>query len=108
MGILYNIYSLGSKVVRRFYYLHNIYCELLNKNKNIMPMTVDRFFDWQTVSMPKLLTELKMNPNETEQILTFVMDKVKHFAEFEAKKECLKHRYEHKLQKLYAEYMQEE
>jgi chromosome segregation and condensation protein ScpB len=73
-----------------------------------MPMTTERFFDGQNVSMAKLLTELKMNPNETEEILKYVMDKVKHYAEFEAKKECLKHRYEHKLQKLYAEYMQEE
>lgn len=72
-----------------------------------MPMTTERFFDGENVSMAKLLTELKMNPGETEAILTFVMDKVKHFAEFEAKKECLKDRYEHKLNKLYAEYMRE-
>ena len=68
-------------------------------------MQTERFFDWENVSMAKLLTELKMNPNETEQILDFVICKVKHFAEFEAKKECLKERYEHKLNKLYAEYM---
>ena len=72
-----------------------------------MPMTTERFFDGENVSMAKLLTELKMNPGETETILTFVIDKVKHFAEFEAKKECLKDRYEHKLNKLYAEYMRE-
>lgn len=72
-----------------------------------MPMTTERFFDWENVSMAKLLTELKMNPNEIEEILKFVIEKVKHFAEFEAKKECLKDRYEHKLNKLYAEYMRE-
>ena len=72
-----------------------------------MPMTTERFFDWENVSMAKLLTELKMNPNETEQILDFVISKVKHFAEFEAKKECLEERYQHKLSKLYAEYMKE-
>ena len=88
-------------------YLFILYKNFLNK-KNKMPMTTERFFDGQNVSMAKLLTELKMNPNETEEILTFVMNKVKHYSEFEAKKECLKHRYEHKLQKLYAEYMQEE
>lgn len=70
-------------------------------------MTVDRFFDGENVSMAKLLAELKMNPNETEEILKYVMEKVKRFAEFEAKKECLKERYEHKLNKLYAQYMKE-
>lgn len=72
-----------------------------------MPMTTERFFDGENVSMAKLLAELKMNPNETEQILNYVIDKVKHFAEFEAKKACLEERYQHKLNKLYAEYMRE-
>ena len=73
-----------------------------------MEMTTERFFDWENVSMAKLLTELKMNPNETEQILNYVIDKVKHFTEFKVKKEVLKHKYDKKLQALYAEYMMEE
>ena len=73
-----------------------------------MPMTTERFFDGENVSMAKLLAELKMNPNETEQILNYVIDKVKHFTEFNVKKEVLKHKYDKKLQALYAEYMMEE
>ena len=73
-----------------------------------MPMTTERFFDGENVSMAKLLAELKMNPNETEQILNYVIDKVKHFTEFKVKKEVLKHKYDKKLQALYAEYMMEE
>lgn len=73
-----------------------------------MEMSTERFFDWENVSMAKLLTELKMNPNETENILKYVIGKVEHFTEFKVKKEVLKHKYDKKLQALYAEYMMEE
>lgn len=73
-----------------------------------MPMNYERFFDWTEVSYPKLLTELRNNPGEHETILKYVIDKVKHFTEFEVKKDVLKHKYDKKLQNLYAEYMMEE
>lgn len=73
-----------------------------------MAMSTERFFDWDNVSMAKVLTELRMNPNETEAILNYVFDKVKHFTEFKVKKELLKEKYDKKLHRLYAEYMMEE
>lgn len=71
-------------------------------------MNSERFFDGEEVSMTKLLTELRNNPGEHESILNYVLDKVKHFTEFKVKKEVLKHKYDKKLQALYAEYMMEE
>ena len=71
-------------------------------------MNQERFFDGENVSYPKLLTELRNNPGEHETILKYVIDKVEHFTEFKVKKEVLKHKYDKKLNELYAEYMREE
>ena len=68
----------------------------------------EHFFDWDDLSMTKLITQLQQHPQDTEKILDYVMKKVEHFTEFRVKKEYLKDRYDHKLNELYAEYMSEE
>ena len=47
------------------------------------------------------------HPDQMDKIVEYVVDKVKHFTEFEVKKEHLKEKYDHKLKDLYAEYMEE-
>jgi len=73
-----------------------------------MTYVSEKFFNWDEVSYDKLLTELRNNPWEHESILKYVIEKVKHFTEFKVKKEHLKHKYDKKLNELYAEYMREE
>ena len=51
---------------------------------------------------------LQQYPAQWEQILQFVMEKLVHKTEFKVKKEHIKEKYDHKMQKLYAEYMKEE
>jgi hypothetical protein len=68
----------------------------------------EMFFDGDEVNMQKVITHLQQYSNYTESILNFVMDTLVHCTEFRMKKEFLKERYEHKLQKLYAEYMKED
>ena len=71
----------------------------------------EHFFDWANgdkLSITKLVTQLQQHPQEAEKILDYVISKVKHYTEFEVKKEHLKERYDHKLNELYAEYMGEE
>ena len=98
---IYIIYSIGGMSSTNY-----DIC-LLNKNK-YKKITAERFFNWDEVSYDKLLTELRNNPWEHESILKYVIDKVKHFTEFKVKKEHLKHKYDKKLNELYAEYMREE
>ena len=47
------------------------------------------------------------NPQNTKEVLEFVIHKVEHFKEFEDKKEYEKMMYEHRVKELYAEYMSE-
>ena len=72
-----------------------------------MELKTDHFFDWEKVSMQKLMSQLNQYPQESEKILKFVFDKIEHFTEFRVKKEHLKEKYDHKLKDLYAEYMSE-
>jgi hypothetical protein len=58
--------------------------------------------------MQKVMSQMSQHPDHMDQIIEFVVDKTKHFTEFEVKKEHLKEKYDHKLKDLYAEYMTEE
>lgn len=53
------------------------------------------------------MQHISQHPDHMEKIIQYVVDKVKHFTEFETKKEHLKDKYDHKLRELYAEYMEE-
>lgn len=68
----------------------------------------EMFFDWDEVNVQKIITHLQQYPNYTESILNYVMGMLVRCTEFRVKKEHLKEKYEHKMQKLYAEYMKEE
>jgi len=72
-----------------------------------MELKTEHFFDGDKLSMPKLMSQISQHPQDMERILDFVISKVKHFTEFEVKKEHLKEKYDHKLRDLYAEYMEE-
>lgn len=73
-----------------------------------MERKTEHFFDWDDVNMWKVTSMLQQYPAQREQILQFVMEKLVHKTEFKVKKEHLKEKYDHKMQKLYAEYMKEE
>ena len=73
-----------------------------------MERKTEHFFDWDEVNMWKVTSMLQQYPAQREQILQFVMEKIVHKTEFRVKKENLKEKYDHKMQKLYAEYMKEE
>jgi hypothetical protein len=57
--------------------------------------------------MSKVMQQFSQHPDKMDKIMEFVIEKVKHFTEFETKKEHLKEKYDHKLNELYAEYMRE-
>ena len=80
---------------------------VLYHNSKKMERKTEDFFDWEKVSMQKLMQHLSQYPQESENILRYVFDKVEHFTEFRVKKEHLKEKYDHKLQDLYAKYMEE-
>lgn len=65
------------------------------------------FFDWDKLNMSKVMQHISQHPDHMEKIIQYVVDKVKHFTEFETKKKHLKDKYDHKLRELYAEYMEE-
>ena len=71
-----------------------------------MERKTEDFFDWDKLSMSKVMSQFSQHPDKMDQILEFVIGKVKHFTEFEVKKEHLKEKYDHKLKDLYAEYME--
>lgn len=73
-----------------------------------MERKTEHFFDGTEPSMKKIVEKLQQYPQEAEQIIDYVIEKVEHFTEFRVKKEHLKHKYDKKLQELYAEYMKEE
>lgn len=87
-----------------FVYWENVFISFLF----IMERKTDHFFDGEKLNMNKLLTQIQQHPQNLEEIINFVVKKVQHFTEFWTKKQYLKDRYDHKLQELYAEYMQEE
>lgn len=60
-------------------------------------MNIDRVNDY-----------IMSNPQNTKEVLEFVIHKVEHFKEFEDKKEYEKMMYEHRVKELYAEYMKED
>ena len=73
-----------------------------------MERKTEHFFDGTEPSMKKIVEKLQQYPQEAEQIIDYVIEKVEHFTEFRVKKEHLKHKYDKKLQELYAEYMKED
>ena len=73
-----------------------------------MERKTEHFFDWDDVNMWKVTSMLQQYPAQWEQILQFVMEKLVRKTEFKVKKEHIKEKYDHKMQKLYAEYMKEE
>lgn len=72
-----------------------------------MELKTADFFDNTEVNLEKVMKHLQEYPQHMELILDFVINTVKHFKEFEDKKEFEKMMYEHKIQELYAEYMKE-
>ena len=73
-----------------------------------MERKTEHFFDGDQPSMVKIMQKLQQYPQEAEAIMNYVLEKVEHFTEFRVKKEHLKHKYDKKMQELYAEYMSEE
>lgn len=73
-----------------------------------MERKTEHFFDGTEPSMKKIVEKLQQYPQEAESIIDYVIEKTKHFTEFRVKKEHLKHKYDKKLQELYAEYMKED
>ena len=80
----------------------------LYPKQTAMEWKTEHFFDGDKLNMSKLMTQISQHPDKMEQIISYVIDKTKHFTEFEVKKEHLKDKYDHKLRDLYAEYMWEE
>jgi len=72
-----------------------------------MERKTEDFFDWDTVSIQKVLNQISQHPDKMDSILNYVVEKVEHFTAFKVKKEHLKEKYNHKLNELYAEYMRE-
>lgn len=72
-----------------------------------MERKVTDFFDWEKLNTQKVLTQISQHPDKMDKIIDYVVSKVKHFTEFEVKKEHLKEKYDHKMKDLYAEYMGE-
>ena len=70
-----------------------------------MERKTEHFFDGDKLNMQKVMKHISEHPDQMDKIIEFVMGKVKHFTEFEVKKETLKEKYDHKLRDLYAEYM---
>lgn len=73
-----------------------------------MERKTEHFFDGTEPSIKKIVEKLQQYPQEAESIIDYVIEKVEHFTEFRVKKEHLKHKYDKKLQELYAEYMKED
>jgi len=72
-----------------------------------MERKTEDFFDWDKLNMQKVMSQMSQHPDKMDKIVEYVVSKVKHFTEFEVKKEHLKEKYDHKLKDLYAEYMEE-
>lgn len=68
----------------------------------------EMFFDGDKVNTQRVLTHLQQYSNYAESILDYVFCNIEHFTEFKVKKEHLKEKYDHKMQELYAEYMNED
>ena len=73
-----------------------------------MERKTEHFFDGDKPSLSKIVQKLQQYPQDAEQIIDFVIEKVEHFTEFRVKKEHLKDKYDKKLRDLYAEYMKED
>lgn len=73
-----------------------------------MERKTEDFFDGTKPSMSKILNQISQHPDHMDKIIEYVIGKVEHFTEFETKKEHLKHKYDKKMNELYAEYMSEE
>ena len=73
-----------------------------------MERKTEHFFDGDKLNVGKVVNQLQQHPDKMTEIIEFVTDKVKHFAEFHTKKAHLKEDYDDAVKDLYAEYMAEE
>lgn len=72
-----------------------------------MERKTEHFFDGDKLNMQKVMKAFSEHPDQMDKIVEYIVSKVKHFTEFEVKKDHLKEKYDHKLRDLYAEYMGE-
>lgn len=73
-----------------------------------MELNDEHFFNNTEVDIDKVVDYMRQHPQDITLILAYVINKVKHYKEFEDMKEFEKRMYEHRIQELYAEYMKEE
>lgn len=73
-----------------------------------MTFKTEDFFNNTTVDINKVIEHISHKPQEMKEIMEYVIEKVQHFKEFEDKKEFEKRMYDHRIQELNAEYMEEE
>lgn len=72
-----------------------------------MERKTEHFFDGDKLVVKKVVDQIQQHPDKVSEIIEYVTDKVKHFAEFHVKKAQLKDEYEDAVKDLYAEYMEE-
>ena len=65
-------------------------------------------FNNTEVDIDKVVDYMRQHPQDMTLVLAYVINKVKHYKEFEDMKEFEKRKYEHKVKELYAEYMKED
>lgn len=73
-----------------------------------MEFETKHFFNNTEVDIDKVNNYIMSNPQNTKEVLEFVIHKVEHFKEFEDKKDFEKRMYDHRIKELYAEYMKDE
>lgn len=66
------------------------------------------FFNNTEVDIDKVVDYIHQHPQDMMTVLSYVIERVQHFKEFEDKKEFEKRMYDHRIQELNAEYMEEE
>lgn len=65
------------------------------------------FFNNTEVDIDKVVDYIRNNPQDMMTVLSYIIERVQHYKEFEDKKEFEKEMYEHRIKELYAEYMKE-
>ena len=65
------------------------------------------FFNNTEVDIDKVVDYIHQHPQDMMTVLSYVIERVQHYKEFEDKKGYEKMMYEHRIKELYAEYMSE-
>lgn len=65
------------------------------------------FFNNTEVDIDKIIDYMRQHPQDMTLVFAYVINKVRHYKEFEDKKEFEKTMYDHRIKELYAEYMKE-